>query len=106
MNTQLSISEVRENIGDLFNQAYYGGRLFGVSKGKKPMGVIVGASQWKEIIGVIEKHDPGLADTLAIMADPELQKMLEEDEENIRKGNLIPWEQVAAELEVEKATTS
>jgi len=102
MNTQLSISEVRQHIGELVNQAYYSGRLFGVSKGNKPMGVIVGAQQWKEIIRAVEEHNPGLADTLAIFADPELQKVIEEDEENMDQGKLIPWKQVVAEIESEK----
>lgn len=103
MNAQLPISEFREQIGELVNQAYYSGKLFGVSKGNKPMGVLVGATQWKEIVRVIERHNPGLADTLAIMADPELQKILEEDNEHAQKGNLIPWTQVIAELDVDKA---
>lgn len=102
MNTQLSISEVRENLGELVNQAYYSGKLFGVSKGNKPMGVLVGATQWKEIVRVIEEHNPGLADTLAIMADPELQKILEEGDKEIAQGNLISWEQVTGEFEAEK----
>jgi hypothetical protein len=35
------------------------------------------------------------------MADPKLQKLLEEGEENIRKGNVIPWEQVVSEVQRE-----
>ena len=45
------------------------------------MGVLVGAKEWKEIIEKIEMYDQGLADTLALMADPELQALLEEGEE-------------------------
>jgi prevent-host-death family protein len=102
MNTQLPISEFRENLGEIVNQAFYSGKLFGVSKGNKPMGVLVGAEQWKEIIRVIEEHNPGLADTLAIMADPDLQRMLEEGDREIAEGNLISWEQVTRELEEER----
>ena len=54
---------------------------------------------WKEIIETLEMHDQGLADTLAIMADPELQALLKEGEENIKKGNVIPWEQVVSEVQ-------
>ena len=35
-------------------------------------------------------HDQGLADTLAIMADPKLQKLLEESKKDIKRGRLIP----------------
>lgn len=52
------------------------------------MGVIVGAREWKEIIETLEMHDQGLADTLAITADPELQTLLKNGEKEIRSGKL------------------
>src|SRR6266498_5681532 len=99
MGRMFQLAEARKNLSELVHEAYYEGRLFGISKGKKPMGVLIGAKEWKDIIDTIEMHDQGLADTLAIMADPELQALLEEGEENIRKGNVIPWEQVVSEVQ-------
>ena len=58
------------------------------------MGVLIGAKEWKEIIGTIEMHDQGLADTLAITADPELQNLLIESEREIKSGRLIPFDEV------------
>ena len=88
------LSEARKNLSELVNEAYYEGKLFGISKGKKPMGVLIGAKEWKEIVKAIEMHDQGLADTLALTADPELQKLIKESEKDIRAGKLIPLDEV------------
>ena len=48
------------------------------------MGVLIGAKEWKEIIETIEMHDQGLADTLAITADPDLQNLLKESAKEIK----------------------
>ena len=90
MGSIFSLSEARKNLSELVNEAYYEGKLFGISKGKKPMGVLVGAKEWKEIIETIEMHDQGLADTLAITADPELQTFLKESEKEISSGKVMP----------------
>lgn len=90
----LQLSVARKNLSELVNQAYYEGKLFGISKGKKPMGVLIGAKEWKEIIETIEMHDQGLADTLAITADPELQTLLKESEKEITSGKLVPLDEV------------
>jgi hypothetical protein len=39
-------------------------------------------------------HDQGLADTLAITADPKLQAVLKEGEKEIESGKLIPLDEV------------
>jgi hypothetical protein len=102
MNTVIPLTDARNNLSELVNQTFYEGKLFSISKGKKPMSIIVGAREWKDIIRVIEEHDQGLADTLAIMADPELQVLLEEGQENIRTGNLISMEQVEKDIQDDK----
>jgi hypothetical protein len=90
----LQLIEARKNLSELVNQAYYQGKLFGISKGKKPMGVFIGAKEWKEIIEALEMHDQGLADTLAITADPELQAIIKAGEGEISSGKLIPLDEV------------
>lgn len=94
MGRLFPLSVARKNLSELVNQAYYEGKLFGISKGKKPMGVLVGAKEWKEIIETIEMHDQGLADTLAITVDPELQTLLKESEKEITSGKLVPLDEV------------
>jgi hypothetical protein len=58
------------------------------------MGVLIGTKAWKEIIETIEMHDQGLADTLALTADPDLQVIIKEGEKDIKTGNLIPLDEV------------
>ena len=94
MGRMFPLAEARKNLSELVNEAYYEGKLFGISKGKKPMGVLIGAKEWKEIVEIIEMHDRGLADTLAITADPELQEVIKESEKDIRAGKLIPLDEV------------
>jgi prevent-host-death family protein len=90
----LQLSEARKNLSELVNEAYYEGKLFGISKGKKPMGVLIGAKEWKEIIETLEMHDQGLADTLALTADPDLQAVIRDGEKDINSGKLIPLDEV------------
>ena len=94
MGRMFQLAEARKNLSELVNEAYYKGKLFGISKGKKPMGVLIGAKEWKEIIDAIEIHDQGLADTLAITADPEIQNFLKESEKEIATRKLIPLDEV------------
>ena len=94
MGRMFQLSEARKNLSELVNEAYYEGKLFGISKGKKPMGVFIGLREWQKIIKVIEKHDQGLADTLAITPDPELQNVLKEGEKDIKSGKLVPLDEV------------
>jgi prevent-host-death family protein len=94
MGRMFQLSEARKNLSELVNEAYYEGKLFGISKGKKPMGVLIGAKEWKEIVETIEMHDQGLADTLAITADPEFQMLLKKGENDVRSGKLIPLDEV------------
>jgi prevent-host-death family protein len=94
MGRMFQLSEARKNLSELVNEAYYEGKLFGISKGKKPMGILIGAKEWKEIVEAIEMHDQGLADTLAITADPKLQVILKASEKEIESGKLIPLSEV------------
>lgn len=94
MGRMFQLSEARKNLSELVNEAYYEGKLFGISKGKKPMGVLIGAKEWKEIVETIQIHDQGLADTLAITADPDLQSLLKESEKDIKTGKLIPLDAI------------
>ena len=94
MGRMFQLAEARKNLSELVNEAYYEGKLFGISKGKKPMGVLIGAKEWKEIIETLEMHDQGLADTLAITADQELQNFLRASEKEIGSRKLIPLDEV------------
>ncbi len=93
MQTPIQISEARKQLGELVNEAYYTGKPIQLSKGNKPMAMLIGTKEFAEMLKIIEEHDPGLADTLAIMTNPDVQAILEEGAENIKQGNLIPFDQ-------------
>jgi hypothetical protein len=92
MQSIIQISEARKELGELVNQAYYEGKAFNLAKGDKPMVTLIGNREFAEILKVLEKYDRGLADTLAIMSNPEIQAILEEGEADIKAGRLIPLE--------------
>lgn len=58
------------------------------------MGVFIGAKEWKDIIERLEMHDRGLADTLALTADPELQHIFKAGESDLKSGSLLPFGEV------------
>jgi prevent-host-death family protein len=97
MNTGIQISEARKQLGDLVNEAYYTGRAVQLTKGDKPMAILVGTKEFLRMLKTIEAHDPGLADTMAIMSNPEVQEILEAGEENMKNGELISLEDAMKE---------
>jgi prevent-host-death family protein len=92
MTTAIQIAEARRQLGELINEAYYTGKRFQLAKGNKPMAVLVGTKEFAKMLEIIEAHDPGLADTLAIMSNPEAQEVIAAGEGDIKNGNLIPLE--------------
>lgn len=90
MHTTLQISEARKQLGELVNEAYYTGKPFQLAKGNKPMAMLIGTKEFGEMLKIIEAHDPALADTLAIMSNPDAQAVIEEGEKAAQAGNLIP----------------
>jgi prevent-host-death family protein len=90
MSTAIQIAEARKQLGELISEAYYTGRPFQLAKGNKPMAVLLGTKEFARMLEIIEAHDPGLADTLAIMSNPEAQEVIEDGEEDVKMDNLIP----------------
>ena len=90
MHTTLQISEARGKLGELVNEAYYTGKPFQLAKGNKAMAMLIGTKEFGEMLRIIEEHDPGLADTLAIMSNPDVQAIIEAGEKDQKEGNLIP----------------
>jgi prevent-host-death family protein len=94
MTFAVPVHQARRHLGELLNQAFYKGRPFILTRGKQPMAVLLGAQEFSQILKLIEKHDPGLADTLAILADPQLQAILEESGRDIAAGRTVPIEEL------------
>jgi prevent-host-death family protein len=89
MSTTVPVHEARQHLGELIEEAHYLGKPFLLTRGKKPMAALIGSKEFGRILELIEKYDPGLVDTLAIMTNPEVEAILEEDEKHIQEGNLI-----------------
>ena len=93
MNTIISVHEARHHLGELIQQAHYLGKPFVLTRGKKPMAAIIGTQEFGRILELIETYDPALADTLAIMTNPELEDILNQGEEAIQKGEMVPLDE-------------
>jgi antitoxin (DNA-binding transcriptional repressor) of toxin-antitoxin stability system len=93
MNTVVSVNQARNHLGELIQQAHYLGRPFVLTRGKKAMAAIIGSEEFGRILALIETYDPALADTLAIMTNPEVEDLLQQGDAAIQKGELIPFDQ-------------
>ena len=91
MNSIISVHEARHHLGELIQQAHYLGKSFVLTRGKKPMVAIIGTQEFGRILELIETYDPALADTLAIMTNPEIEDVLKEGDKAIQKGELMPF---------------
>lgn len=94
MNSFIPTHLARRNLGELINQAFYQGTPFVLTRGNKPMAALIGVNEFRQIITVLEKHDPGLIDTLAIMSNPEMQDIIQKGETDVQTKNLIPFSKV------------
>ena len=93
MNSIISVHEARNHLGELIQQAHYLGKPFVLTRGEKPMAAIIGTQEFGRILELIETYDPALADTLAIMTNPEVEDLLKQGEAAIRKGKMVPFDQ-------------
>ncbi len=91
MNTIISVHQARNQLGELIQQAHYLGKPFVLTRGKKPMAAIIGTQEFGRILHLVETYHPGLADTLALMVNPEMEEVLRAGEEAIQKGELTPF---------------
>ena len=92
MNSIISIHEARNHLSELIQQAHYLGKPFVLTRGKKPMAAIIGSQEFGRILELIETYDPTLADTLAIMTNPEVEELLTQGEAAIQKGELVTFD--------------
>lgn len=76
------------------SQAFYTNRPFVLTRGKKAMAAVVGIDTFRKMVKLLEKHDPGLADSLAISANPEIETILEKSDNDIAAGRTSPIEEI------------
>jgi PHD/YefM family antitoxin component YafN of YafNO toxin-antitoxin module len=92
MISPIPVHQAREHLGELIEEAYYLGKPFVIKRGKKLMAALIGTKEFGQILRLIEKYDRGLADTLAIMSNPEILAILEEGDKDVKRGNLLPFD--------------
>lgn len=83
--------QARQNFGQLLEQAFYQGKSFLVKRGKKKMAYLVGQPVFAALFKLMEK-DKGLADTLAIITNPQVRKIIERGGKDIKAGRTYPLE--------------
>ncbi len=86
MNNVLPINQARRNLGQLVEEAFYLDKPFTLTRSNRPMAVLVGNKLFAKMVKLIEKYDHGLADTLAVITNPELRAVLKEDENSSEKA--------------------
>ena len=92
MNTIISVNQARDHLGELIQQAHYLGKPFVLTRGKKPMAAIIGTQMFGRILDLIETYDPALADTLALLTNPEADELLKQGDEAIQKGEMVGFD--------------
>jgi hypothetical protein len=93
MTSTVPVHQARRKLGAIIEEAHYLGKPFLIKRGNKPMAMIFGSNESARILELVERYDPGLADTLAIMADPELQATLEAGDRAIQRGEIVPFDE-------------
>lgn len=90
MTNVVPVHQARRHLGELIQKAHYGGMPFVLTHHDKPMATLIGTKEFIEMMELIEKHDPGLADTLAILSNPETQSQLEQSRRDSAAGRTVP----------------
>jgi PHD/YefM family antitoxin component YafN of YafNO toxin-antitoxin module len=92
MTTTVGINQARQRLGELVEQAHYLGKPFLLTRAKKPMAAIIGSNELARMLELVEAYDPGLADSLAIMTNPDIEALFAEGEKAIQKGDVSPFD--------------
>jgi len=89
--TTVSAYQVRRNLAELLELAYYKNAQIKIERNKKPMARLVG----EPFMLAVEKllsDDPALAETISIMLDDELMDAIETGNQQVAAGKTIPIE--------------
>lgn len=81
--------QARQNFGQIIEQAFYQGKSFLVKRGRRKMAYLVGQPFFEAFFKLLER-DKGLADTLAILTNPEVEEIIKKGNQDIAKGKTYP----------------
>ena len=80
---KMSVSEIRDNIGQVLEEAHYGHKHFVVTRRGRPYAVIVDGDEYNSMGATLEE-----------MADPEALKALKEAKADSKAGRTKNFEEV------------
>jgi len=81
-------SDFRKQLGNVLNRVYYQGSQIRIIKNKQLVVRLV-PEQFMVALDEIMENEPGLADTLALMLNPEIKTTIKKGLEDYEKGNVV-----------------
>lgn len=87
----VSTLDVRNSFGDFLNRVFYGSEQIRIKRKNKTLARLVPenlALAWDQL----QKNDPGLADTIALLTNKELLTEIEQSSHDYRAGEKITLE--------------
>ena len=98
MPKSIKLKDAKNKFSELVNKAHYGGQQFLVTKHDVPCVVIIGVSEYEDLIDQL--------DTMAEQVDIKFQKSLERGMEEFRKGEYGTVEDISSLLTGKRAASS
>ena len=98
MPKSIKLKDAKNKFSELVNKAHYGGKQFLVTKHDVPCVVIIGVSEYEDLIDQL--------DTMAEQVDIKFQKSLERGMEEFRKGEYGTVEDISSLLTGKRAASS
>lgn len=90
MTTAITISQASKNLTEIVT-ATQQGKSFLLTRNNKPLAAIINPAWLSVAVKLIEKYDPGLADTLAISVNVDIENLLAKSEKDVGEGKVVPF---------------
>ncbi len=87
--TGISAIQLRQQMGEVLERVHYQFQQYRITRKDKPMARLVNEEYMQTIDRLLET-DPSLADTIALMLNNEAMEIIEQGQQEVREGNLIP----------------
>ena len=93
MQTTIPINQARRHFGQIAEEAHYLSCPFVITRSNKPFVAVIGTEVFSRLLELIETYDPGLADTLAVTTNPDIEALLREGDAAIQKGDIEAFDE-------------
>ena len=85
----LNISEVRDKLTELSERAHYRFEQFQIRRKNKPLARIV-SDEYMQVIDQLVEDNAGLADTIALMLNPDALNAVQAGMQAVQHGEIVP----------------